>query len=186
MKNIYKLIVFIGAVGFFSAVHAERLLDAMPQTMKAQNFTLQNVTGEKLSLTDYKGSFVLVNFWATSCIACRAELTILQDLYEQLSEDYKFEVLAVHAGAYSPTLADVLKLNPVTYAVVTDESLALGHWGIPQLPTSYIITPEGNFAFRALGTRVWNAPYMVDYLRKFMDLHNEEASTPAISPENAN
>lgn len=186
MKYMHNLITTIFVLSLCSFAHAERLLDPMPQTMVAQDFTLTNVKGDKLSLSDYKGSFVLVNFWATSCIPCRAELTIIQDLYDQLSKGYEFKVLAVHAGPYSPTLADVLKLNPVSYAVVTDENLQLGHWGIPQLPTSYIITPEGNFAYRALGARVWNAPDIVDYLRKFMDSHNQEESSSQISAEGAN
>jgi peroxiredoxin len=183
---MYKLLLVFFLLSIASSGHAERLLDPMPQTMVAQDFTLTNVKGDKLSLSDYRGSFVLVNFWATSCLACRAELTIIQDLQDQLSKDYEFKVLAVHAGPYSPTLADVLKLNPVSYAVVTDENLQLGHWGIPQLPTTYIITPEGNFAYRAVGARVWNAPDMVDYLRLFMDSHNQEDTSSPISAEDAN
>lgn len=171
---MYKLIAGILFLSVGITVQAERLLDPMPQTMVAQDFTLSTVNGEKLSLSDYQGSFVLVNFWSTSCIPCRAELTIMQDMQDQLSKDYPFKVIAVHAGAYSPTLLDILKLNPVSYAVVTDDKLELGHWSIPQLPTSYFITPEGNFAFRAVGTRVWNAPYMIDYLRDFMDSHNQD------------
>ena len=181
-----KLIVVIITLVLFSSAHAERLLDPMPQTMVAQNFTLPNINGEDVSLDDYKGSFVLVNFWALSCVICRAELTVIQDLHDQLSKDYKFEVVAIHAGPKTPELDEVLALNPVNYSIVTDAALQLGHWGIPNLPTSYIITPEGNFAYRALGTKVWNAPYMVDFLRNFMDSHLEGATSSPISSSQAN
>ena len=52
--------------------------------------------------------------------------------------------------------------------MLMDMDLQLGHWGVPQLPTSYLVTPDGSFSYRAIGTRVWNSPYMVDFLREVM------------------
>lgn len=148
---------------------ADRLLDPMPTTMAAQDFSLPSVSGDLQTLKQLKGSYVLVNFWSADCLICVAELATLQDLYEQLRSDYDFEIVAIHAGPKQQEVGDLLKTNPVTYNVVMDNDLKMGHWGIPQLPTSYIVTPEGNFAYRAVGTRVWNAPHMVDFLRQVMN-----------------
>ena len=57
--------------------------------------------------------------------------------------------------------------------MVMDMDLQMGHWGIPTLPTSYLITPDGSFAYRALGTRKWNAPQMVDFLREIFKDYDE-------------
>ena len=147
---------------------AENLLDPMPPTMVAQDFSLPSISGNKQTLGQLKGSYVLVNFWSTDCLICVAELSALQDLYDQLHEKHKFEIVAIHAGPKLQQVNDLLKTNPVTYKVLMDNKLEMGDWGIPQLPTSYLVTPEGNFAYRAVGTRVWNAPYMVDFLHKVM------------------
>ena len=151
------------------SVSAERLLDPMPATMEAQNFSLPSVSGEVRTLKQYKGSYILVNFWSADCLICVAELSVLQDLYEQLQSEYDFEVIAIHAGSKLTEVNSLLKTNPVTYQVLMDNDLKMGHWGIPQLPTTYIVTPDGNFAYRAVGTRVWNAPSMVDRLRELMN-----------------
>lgn len=163
-KLIYSIICLI----FATAAAAEQMLDPMPSTMQAQDFSLPTVSGDVQTLKQFKGSYVLVNFWSAECQICVAELLVLQDLYEQLQTDYNFEIIAVHAGAKLPQVSALLKTNPVTYQVVMDNDLKMGHWGIPQLPTTYIVMPDGSFAYRAVGTRVWNAPSMVDFLRELM------------------
>jgi len=55
-----------------------------------------------------------------------------------------------------------------------DLNLELGSWGVPTLPTSYLIAPNGSFAYRAVGTRVWNSPVMVDFLRRVFDEYEQE------------
>ena len=154
------------------------LLDAMPRTMVAKNFTLPYSSGGEFSLSEFKGSFVLVNFWSTECTICRAELTVLEDLKEQLAkENLKLEIVAIHAGPDVIGVNEQLELNPVSYAMVMDMDLELGHWGIPRLPTSYVLTPKGNFAYRAVGSRIWNSPQMIDFLKLiFEDYQQNEGS----------
>ena len=164
-----KLIILIFCLVFSLPLAADRLLDPMPTTMVAENFSLPSVSGDLQTLKQFKGSYVLVNFWSTDCLICVAELSVLQDLYEQLKQDHDFEVVAIHAGPKLQEVSTLLKGNPVSYKVLMDNDLKMGHWGIPQLPTSYIVTPDGKFAYRAVGTRVWNAPHMVDFLRQVMN-----------------
>ena len=170
------LLITIMFLTFSSFANAQRLLDPMPLTMMAQDFTLPAVNGEELTLKEYRGNFVLVNFWSTECVVCRAELTSLEDLYDQLRKDYKFEVIAIHAGPDVEGVAELMDLSPVSYQMLMDMELQMGHWGIPQLPTSYLVTPDGNFFYRAVGTRVWNAPYMVDFLREVMNGYESATS----------
>lgn len=175
--SLYMLCAFLLLTT--SVLHAERLLDPMPRTMQAHEFTLPSISGEDLTLSDLKGKFVLVNFWSTECTICRAELTTLQDLYDQMKESGKFEIVAIHAGGDVKGVEEQLEINPVTYPMLMDMDLEMGHWGIPTLPTSYLLTPDGNFAYRALGTRIWNSPFMVDFLREiFRDYEETKKATP--------
>ena len=167
-----KKIVFVNLIiwlAYAQATVAERLLDPMPSTMQARDFSLPAVTGGMRTLKQFEGSYVLVNFWSAECQICVAELAVLQDLYDQLRTENDFEIIAIHAGARLEEVSKLLQTNPVSYQVLMDNDLKMGHWGIPQLPTTYIITPDGSFAYRAVGTRVWNAPYMVDFLREMMN-----------------
>ena len=141
----------------------------MPRTMAAYEYNLPDVSGKKHKLSDYKGKFVLINFWATSCTICRAELTALQDMYDQLRKDSEFEVVAIHAGDDLQGVEELLELSPVNYSMLMDLDLELGHWGIPTLPTTYLISPDGMFTYRALGTRIWNSPNMIDFMHQIFD-----------------
>ncbi len=156
-----------------SIAHSQRLLDAMPRTMIAQDFTLPTVSGEALTLNDLKGKFVLVNFWSTKCTICRAELTTLEVLYDELKEENILEIVTIHAGPDLAGVNELLEISPVSYPMVMDADLTMGHWGIPSLPTSYLVTPDGNFAYRAVGSRLWNSPPMINFLREiFADYEN--------------
>ena len=178
MKLIFYCALYTFLLLTASASYAQRLLDPMPRTMRAHEFTLPSISGENLTLSDLQGKFVLVNFWSTECTVCRAELTTLQDLYDQMKAHNRLEILAIHAGSDIKGVQEQLKINPVTYPMLMDMDLEMGHWGIPTLPTSYLVTPDGNFAYRALGTRVWNSPFMVDFLREiFRDYEQIKEST---------
>ncbi len=174
--NLRYVLLIIGLLVVAPIANAERLLDPMPLTMIAQDFSLPKVNGDKQTLKDLRGSFVLVNFWSTECVICRAELTSLEDLFDQLRKDHKFEVLAIHAGPDLKGVKELLEVSPVSFKILMDPDLQMGQWGVPQLPTSYLVTPDGSFYYRAIGTRVWNAPYMVDFLREVMNGYDSSTS----------
>jgi len=172
-----KILMFLMVCIFSTAAHSDRLLDPMPRTMPAHEFELPDLTGKQHRLSDYQGKFVLINFWATSCTICRAELTTLQDMQHILSKEghaeAQLEVLAIHAGDDLKGVEELMELSPVSYPMLMDMDLTMGNWGIPTLPTSYLVTPDGMFAYRVLGTRVWNSPNMIDFLHEIFDDYYE-------------
>jgi len=175
---LYKLLTIFFTLLFSSAVSAERLLDSMPRTMAAKNFTLPYSTAGDFSLEEYKGAFTIVNFWTTKCASCRAELTLLEDLKQQLAkENIALNIVAVHAGDDVDAVNEQIELNPVSYAVVMDMDLELGHWGIQTMPTSYVLTPDGNFAYRAQGAKMWNSPQMINFLKRVVDDYEADKSS---------
>ena len=163
--RIFILILFVLVT---SSVSSQGLLDAMPRTMVATDFTLPTVTGDELTLHDLKGKFVLVNFWSTKCTICRAELTTLEAMYKEFKDDNILEIVTIHAGEDLKGVKELLEISPVSYPMAMDTDLTMGHWGIPSLPTSYLLTPDGNFAYRAVGSRLWNSPNMIAFLREII------------------
>lgn len=158
-------------------VHAEegQLAEAYPPNIKAENFKLSDLNGEMHELNDYRGKYVIVNFWSMSCNLCKSEMTTLQSAFE-LIDNEDLVILSIHAGNSTDGVESVLELNKVTYPVLFDVDLQLGDWGIPIMPTSFIVSPEGDIRYRVVGTRVWNSPFMIDFIKSIMDSNEPQAA----------
>lgn len=153
-----------------------QLVEAYPPDVIAKNFRLSDLAGEMHELKDYRGKHVLVNFWSMSCNVCKSEMTTLQSAYDLLESD-ELAVISIHAGDPSKGVESVLNLNEISYPVLFDVDLQLGEWGIPIMPTTFIVSPEGNIRYRAVGTRVWNSPFMIDFIRSILDSDESRPSS---------
>ena len=92
------------------------------QGAAATDFTLKDLDGQTVRLSDYNGKVVLIDFWATWCVPCQAELPHLQELYEK-EKDKGFVVLGISMDG-PETLASVPSIiNPyhITFPILLDE-----------------------------------------------------------------
>ena len=161
-----------------SDVLAAEPMDPVSGTPRAKGFSLDSVQGGKISLDDYKGRFVLLNFWATWCAPCRKEMPAMSNLHDQLS-NRGLEVVGVHVG---PSLAGVKKFLqsvPVTFTIIIDKDMSLATWGVRGLPTTYLVNPEGKLVYKAIGEREWDSPEMVNFLNSLLVNYERMASEEA-------
>lgn len=174
-KKIFPLLIVLMSCASV-LLHAEegKLFDVYPPNVVADNFSLPDMQGTKHQLDEFRGKFVLVNFWAMSCNICKSEMTTLQSAYELIDRD-DLAIVSIHAGNSYDGIEEVLKLNKVSYTVLFDTALQLGEWGIPILPTTFIVDPDGKIRYRAVGTRVWNSPFMIDFLQSLLDSNASQA-----------
>lgn len=113
----------------------------------APDFTLKNLQGEEVSLSDFKGQPVLINFWATWCPPCRFEMPAIQKMYEQY-QDEGFVVLAVDVEEPISTVKQYIEQGGYTFPVLLDYKgqVANGPYRIRAFPTSYFVDREGKIA----------------------------------------
>ena len=97
----------------------EKLIDR-----QAPAFELKDVDGNTVSLSSYKGTVVLLNFWATWCPSCREEFPSLNKLSRQL-KNKKFSVIAVSIDRSVSDVRDFLKKHPSGFTVLVDHSLSV-------------------------------------------------------------
>ncbi len=111
----------------------------------APDFTLTTLDGETVSLADYRGQAVLLNYWATWCPPCKAEMPAMQRVYETYRAR-GFVVLAVNA-TNQDTIGDVeafVREYGLTFPVLLDSEGRVGAlYRINALPTSFFIRPDG-------------------------------------------
>ena len=139
-------------------------MEPMHNRPVAKAFSLEDVNGNNVALEDYKGKFVLLNFWATWCAPCRKEMPSMSNLHDELN-GRGLEVVGVHVG---PSLAGVkkfLKNVPVNFTILIDKNMQLNNWDVRGLPTTYLINPDGRLVYEAVGEREWSSPEMVSFLK---------------------
>lgn len=121
--------------------------------MRAPNFTLTTTEGEEVSLRDFLGQKVLLNFWATWCPPCRAEMPDMQRFYE----DKDIVILAVNLTETRNESEDVypfIEDYGITFPVLLDEKSEVSFlYQIQPIPTNFLINRDGtihNVAYGAL------------------------------------
>ncbi len=120
-------------------------------SLHAQAFTLVDSKGKTHSLAQYKGKWVLVNFWATWCPPCLEEIPDLVALHE--NKKNKLVVLGVAMDYKDPKqvlqFADQMM---VSYPVILgDQKIAAQIGAIPGLPTTYLYNPDGKMVAYNVG-----------------------------------
>ena len=138
-----------------SALEVEAQADAaacLPNAKPASDFTLPSLDGTKISLSSFKGKVVLLNFWATWCGPCKAEIPAFVELQEQ----YKDDLVILGLSVDDP--ADKAKAFATQYKVNYPMVLGLGHDEIQDaygpiygIPASFLISRDGKVCKRHLG-----------------------------------
>ena len=112
---------------------------------RRRHFTLETVDGKKVSLSDYKGRPVVVNFWATWCGPCKVEMPWFEEFRKQYAAQ-GFEILGltddVEAG--KEKIAKVAGKIGVTYPILlTDGKVQTAYGGLDVLPMSFYVDKNG-------------------------------------------
>lgn len=108
---------------------------------EAPNFTLKNLDGEDVSLSDYRGKIVLINFWATWCGWCDKEMPDLQKLHEDNDD---LVVLAVDSMEDKEVVRKYIEKGNYDFEVVLDQDGKISQtYLVSGLPTSYFVDKDG-------------------------------------------
>lgn len=130
----------------------------------APDFSLRNLAGQEVSLSDYRGNFVFLNFWATRCPPCRQEMPEMQKIWT-LFKDRHFVILAVDLRESPQKVASFIRDNHYTFPVLLDGSGKVGQvYKTQYIPTSFFIDFEGRIVGAVVGPRNWTNAEMLNFL----------------------
>ena len=145
----------------------EKGLTPLAEPRPAPEFELPGTDGRSHRLEEYRGRFLLVNFWAVWCAPCLKEMPSMQRAYDTLQGE-RFDLIAIHVG---PSLKDAKEFadeNHLGFSVLVDESMNLGIWQVLGVPTTYLVGPQGKIVAEAVGEREWDTPQMLEALRGYL------------------
>ncbi|AND41047.1 TlpA disulfide reductase family protein [Cytobacillus oceanisediminis] len=133
----------------------------------APDFELTDMEGNPVKLSDYRGKAVLLNFWASWCPPCRAEMPHMEKLYNKY-KDENFDILAVNLTNTEKNSGDAEKFVKelgLTFTIPMDVKGEAGSdYNIMAYPTSYFIDSDGVIREKVLGAL--NEEYMEKEIKK--------------------
>lgn len=116
----------------------------------APDFKLETLDGSELALSDFLGKTVMINFWATWCPPCRAELPLFENYAKRFSED--LVILAINSGEEKSTVQAFVDEFAYDLTFLLDPTNSAGvKYQVRGLPTTIFVDPDGNVQFTHIG-----------------------------------
>lgn len=172
---VMSLALAMAAAGAARAAPPPDALQVHPEPRAVPALEFVDGAGDTRALADFRGRVVVLNVWATWCAPCREEMPTLDALQAALGGS-RLEVVALSVDREGADAVraffDELGIGNLEIYVDT-RMRAPGKLGVPGLPATLVIDPEGREVARLIGPADWNSPAMRDYLRGLLD---EEAA----------
>lgn len=128
--------------------------DASGQETAAPEFTMTNSEGDTLTLADFRGKPVLLNFWASWCGPCQSEMPAIQAAFEQYGSQVQFVIVNMTGmgGETAEAASAFIQQEGYTFPIYFDvDSSAATAFGVTSIPQTYLVDAEGNIIAVAHG-----------------------------------
>lgn len=164
VKKVIAAVVLIALLTVAIVQAVDKKADKQPDTAKeasannagltigakAPDFELKTLTGETVNLSDLKGKKVMLNFWATWCGPCKAEMPEMEEFFKTADQDIK--ILAVNIDPQLDVKGFVDEYK-ITFPVLLDSEDAVNtKYQVLSIPTTYFIDSNGIIQNKFVGT----------------------------------
>ncbi|MBI5681605.1 MAG: TlpA family protein disulfide reductase [Deltaproteobacteria bacterium] len=154
---VFVVSIFLPASAYasqnlFSAAGIEEIKEKPP----AAEFTLKSLDEKMVSIKDFRGKVILLNFWATWCPPCKFEMPEMESLYKKY-KDKGLVMLAVDIQESPNTVKKFIQKNGYTFTVLLDSDGDVSRlYNAVYIPITYIIDKNGKLIGKAAGAREWS------------------------------
>lgn len=135
------------------------------------HFQMVNDKGDVVSLNDLKGKVVFLNFWATWCPPCIAEMPSIQVLHDKFKSDDEVMILTLEVEGKREKAHQFLKRKKLNLSVYHPYSTIPTELFLGDLPTTIILDKEGNIAYTTYGMADYSGQDIVDFLNEIKAMH---------------
>ncbi|PQD94479.1 alkyl hydroperoxide reductase [Pradoshia eiseniae] len=150
MKKIFGILLLFGLIGaaFYQILNQDEKPAGAKVGGPAADFTLEDLEGNKVSLSDYEGKKVFLNFWATWCEPCKEEMPEM----EKIHKNYKdVVILAINLDTHKD-IQGFMDEHGLTFGTLLDvEEEVNDQYEVVSIPTSFFIDEEGIIRKKIVG-----------------------------------
>ena len=172
-RVIWQVTTVMAALGLLllgeAAIAAKDLFEAMglaklPEKA-APDFTLPNVDEQQVSLRQYRGKVVFLNFWATWCIPCREEMPALEQLHQTFQQQ-DLIILAINLKEGAEQVKTFFQQRTLSFPALLDQNgTVFRDYSVAGMPTTYLIGRDGKLLARGVGGRDWTRAEAQELIR---------------------
>ncbi len=146
---------------------AQKLGISLPKrNIPAKDITFENLDGEMVKLSDYKGKVILLNIWASWCPPCRMEMPSMEGLYKELGQDgFEIIALSIEHNIKREKLIEYADKGGYTFTIGIDRfNESVNDYYKGSTPISYVIGKDFSIKGRLVGTTDWNSKSAVSFI----------------------
>ena len=127
------------------------------------------LVGDSIKVGAFAGKISLLNFWATWCPPCRAEMPSIERLHKQMSGT-NFQIIAVNSGEHRSQVASFIEKNKYTFPIYLDASNELSSiFAARGLPSTYLVNKEGKVIAVRIGAMEYDQAALIKVLKELAD-----------------
>ncbi|MFA7418679.1 MAG: TlpA disulfide reductase family protein [Melioribacteraceae bacterium] len=154
LKRIFAVVVIFVIAGVSFAQDDLKETTLLNVGDQLPTFTAKALAGSDLSSSDLKGKVTLINFWATWCGPCKAEMPLMQkDIYEKIKDD-NFVMAAISRGEETEVVKKFIDLNKHTFPIYLDkETTVYKLFASKYIPRNFVIGKDGKVKWASTGFR---------------------------------
>lgn len=147
-------------------------ISAASETNPAPDFKLESLDGSEISLEQFRGQYLVINFWATWCGPCKMEMPSLETLHRTFKSK-NLKLLAVSGDMFgAQVVRPFAEAHNLTFTILLDPTLRVSHkFGVVSLPTTYLVGPDGNIVGVSQGAENWASPEALQYFQDLLKLN---------------
>ena len=132
------------------------------------NLTIKNLDGELVKLSDYRGKVIFLNFWATWCMPCVAELPSINKLYAELKDENIEFLLISNEQLEKVKTYRTRKDYEIPFHIIDEDGQIPNIYFSPSIPTTFIINKKGEIIRKSFGAEDWDDEAFIKEIRELL------------------
>ena len=141
-----------------------KMVQALPVEIR-----LKDLNGRLVSLSDFRGKIVFLNFWTTWCYACRIEMPDMEKLHQKF-KNQDFAMVAINLQESVSQVKQFFKNFKLTFTALLDSGGEVGaHFMITAIPTTFILDKKGIIIGKVMGPREWDSKAAIALFENLID-----------------
>jgi cytochrome c biogenesis protein CcmG, thiol:disulfide interchange protein DsbE len=175
VRQVTTIVAVLGLLSVGKVADArEPLFEAMGMAKvppkAAPDFTLPTIDGKQVSLREYRGKVVFLNFWATWCIPCREEMPGLERLH-QTYQSQGLAIISIDLKESAEQVKAFLQQHGLSFPALLDQSGSVFRdYLVAGMPTTYLIGRDGMLLARGVGGRDWLRAEGQEFIKELIKL----------------